>query len=217
MKSCSKLFVLLCLFLLGCAQPKRTVQDMLVAIEVNDLEGLRAVIDTGVSPNDSTEKGTTPLYSAAYHGRPEMVSLLLQNGAKVDVVNPVSGQTELHVAAMRGHGKVCQLLLDGGAKVNYAKDVSVLQIAVLGQHEDVVKVLLEASPDYDYTNEKVASLKGLTALHLAASKKSLAIVEMLVEKGADLHKKHGKGERPIDIARRYGNDEIASYLAQKMK
>ena len=213
----TKLLLLLVFVSLGCAQPKRTVEDLLMAIQVNDLEGLRAVLDAGTSPNEKTKKGGTALYSAAYYGRPEMVSLLLEKGAKLDLVNPLSGQTELHVAAMRGHSKVCQLLIAAGAKVDYAKDLSVLQVATLSQHEDVVKILLAAGANTEHTNDKIPKLKGLTALHMAASKKSLAIVKLLVEKGAKLNARHGKGENALDIARRYKNVEIASYLAAKMK
>ena len=213
----TKLLLLLLSVSLGCAQPKRTAEDMLIAIKVNDLEGLRAVLDSGTSPNEKTKKGGTALYSAAYYGRPEMVSLLLEKGAKLDLVNPVSGQTELHVAAMGGHSKVCQLLIAAGAKVNYTNDLSVLQIATLSQHEDVVKILLQAGADTEYTNDEIPNLKGLTALHMAASKKSLAIVKLLVEKGAKLAARHGKGENALEIARRYKNVDIANYLAKKMK
>ena len=213
----TKLLLLLLFVSLGCAQPKRTVEDMLIAIQVNDMEGLRAVLDSGTSPNEKTKKGTTALYSAAYYGRAEMVSLLLAKGAKLDLVNPVSRQTELHVAAMRGHSKVCQVLIAAGAKVNYAKDLSILQVATLSQHEDVVKILLDAGADTEHTNGKIKNLKGLTALHMAASKKSLAIVRLLVEKGAKLHAKHYKGENALEIARRYKNVDIANYLAEKMK
>ncbi len=57
---------------------------------------------------------------------------------------------------------------------------------------------------------------GRTPLHEAASRGDMALVELLVENGADLFALD-EGVPPFTLARYSNNDEICNYLAEKMK
>lgn len=61
--------------------------------------------------------GSTPLSTAALHGRLKMARYLLQRGARVDRKNR-DGNTPLHVAAFLCRDDVVKLLLDKGASPN---------------------------------------------------------------------------------------------------
>jgi hypothetical protein len=59
-------------------------------------------------------RGMTPLHYAAYNGHVEIVRLLLQNGADVNVRNKY-GTTPLYWAASYGHVDILHLLVQNGA------------------------------------------------------------------------------------------------------
>lgn len=69
-------------------------------------------------PDDA---GRTPLHLAATHCHTDVVLLLLNKGAKIDV-KAKGGATPLHLAAQEGCADVVNLLLAKGAKANAHDD-----------------------------------------------------------------------------------------------
>jgi ankyrin repeat protein len=67
--------------------------------------------------NRPEDAGQTPLHLAAIHCRTNVVSLLLDKGAKLEV-RAKDGSTPLHLAAQAGCVNAVTLLLVKGAKVN---------------------------------------------------------------------------------------------------
>jgi ankyrin len=65
-------------------------------------------------PDDS---GLTPLHLAASYCHVDVVTLLLNKGAKINITSK-DGATPLHLAAQEGCADVVNLLLERGAKVN---------------------------------------------------------------------------------------------------
>jgi len=84
----------------------------------------------------------TALHKAAEKGNIEIVKLLLENGAKIDVED-TEGWRPLHMAAWNGEQKVVKLLLEKKADVNaqnkYGKIP--LSMAYQNQHASVVKLI----------------------------------------------------------------------------
>jgi len=65
-----------------------------------------------------TDDGVTPLHTAAHEGHTEVVKLLLEKNADVNVGCAYdSGLTPLHLAAFNGYTEVVKLLLDNNADV----------------------------------------------------------------------------------------------------
>ena len=68
-----------------------------------------------------TDKGgMTPLHLASSLGHTEIVELLLENRADIDMVTVATGETALHLATSGGHIATVKLLLERGAAVNKA-------------------------------------------------------------------------------------------------
>jgi ankyrin repeat protein len=124
------------------------------------------------------------------------------------------GWTPLHLAAFFGHDSLAELLLDKGAlidnpsrsKASYGN--SSLQAAVAMGRMETVKLLLERGANVNFVQEP----SGLTALHIAASRKDLAVVRLLIQKGAKKDAVSADGKKPVDIARERQNEEVAEYL-----
>lgn len=157
-----------------------------------------------VSSKDSL--GNTPLHLAAHYDQPEIVALLLANGAdvnaqaetgwstKADGGEMYYGKTPLTAALLSYHHKrVVELLVTRGADVNLDSGGSApLTIAIALNLPDDVKLLLAngANPDspiYD----------GGTAVHMAVRRGRLEILKLLLDYGANPNAKDAYGHTPM--------------------
>ena len=75
---------------------------------------------------------------------------------------------------------------------------------------EVVKLFVEAGMSVDARNNY--GVKGVTALHRAASWGHLSVVEYLVGQGASLTAKSNVGKTAKDIASYWGHADIVDYL-----
>ena len=110
---------------------------------------------------------------------------------RVDTMDALKGETPLTMACLNGNKPICELLVD---KLNASlvmvnsKSWTPLLCAVKSGCWEIVEFLLATSVsnggDKKIVNQ--ADKHGRTALILAASEGHLAIIDILVEKGADL-------------------------------
>jgi ankyrin repeat protein len=92
--------------------------------------------------NPPDDAGRTPLHLAATHCHTDVVLLLLNKGAKINV-KAEGGATPLHLAAQEGCTDVVNLLLAKGAKVNARDDQERTPLDRAVQwHRDAVAELL---------------------------------------------------------------------------
>lgn len=81
----------------------------------------RYLIENGINVNQKTDKGQqTPLFHASDEGDQEIVEMLLENGADVNLQDDW-GVTPLHYASRKGHLGNVKLLVKAGADVNAKK------------------------------------------------------------------------------------------------
>eukprot|EP01071_Lankesteria_metandrocarpae_P003707 Lankesteria_metandrocarpae@DN3125_c0_g1_i1.p1 len=98
--------------------------------------------------NTVNEDGMTPLLRAAQRSSPDVIKLLIENGADVRLASKKTGETPLHIAAFHRNKGVVEVLLETEAK----KDVNVqdqhgytpLLVAVNRGASDVTSMLLKA-------------------------------------------------------------------------
>jgi len=74
-------------------------------------------LSRGNDPNMPDGDGWTPLHWACYRQQPEMVKLLLEKGASVEL-RSFSGDTPLHACATEGSLPCLRLVLDAAEKAD---------------------------------------------------------------------------------------------------
>src|SRR5688572_18888213 len=67
-----------------------------------NLEAVRMLLDLGLDPNSANQEGRTPLMGAALKGRPEVIQLLVDRGAKLDARDRGSRDTHIPGATIAG-------------------------------------------------------------------------------------------------------------------
>jgi ankyrin repeat protein len=67
-----------------------------------NLEAVRMLLDLGLDPNSANQEGRTPLMGAALKGRPEVIQLLVDRGARLDARDRGSRDTHIPGATIAG-------------------------------------------------------------------------------------------------------------------
>ena len=110
-----------------------------------------------------------PISIAAIAGRKDLVLMLVEAGADVDLPDSHYSGSALLFAAYHGHADVVATLLEHGADINYTacaegqKGVCALHEAAVCKQTNVVQLLLEKGADLTIVNEH-----DMTPLHEAA-------------------------------------------------
>ncbi|PGH07901.1 hypothetical protein AJ80_07941 [Polytolypa hystricis UAMH7299] len=163
-----------------------------------DVELARVLIAGGADINyspDTPAHWSHPLHCAVDSSKEEIVKLLLDAGADVNVKN-ANGDTPLHSAAGSSKEEIVRLLLDAGADIDdMTKSGSTpLHSAVSACREDIVKLLLDAGANVDDMTKA-----GYTPLDYAVLEHREDIVELLLDAGADVNMKGVKGSTPLHL------------------
>ena len=122
----------------------------------------------------------TPLYYAASLNLPQVVELLIQNGANINGSSFEHGNTSLCIAAMCSHLHVMRVLLNHGAEVNPDTYDSPLILAACNSDVEGLAMLLDAGAYID-----AVDADGRTALWWAQYSGRGDNARFLVERGAD--------------------------------
>src|SRR4051794_15923255 len=126
------------------------------------------------------EDGWTALHLASYYGHPEIVGVLLANGADVGMRSTNSMQnTPLHAAVAGGRFDVVKVLLENGIDVNATQHGgwTALQGAANSGDARLAELLLSSGAD-----PSAISDNGSTALSLATAGNHADVVEVLNRK-----------------------------------
>jgi len=158
-------------------------------------ELVQYLVDKGANVNAQTPGHETALHQAAWKGAYEIVNVLVENGAKLNIAHKTSGGlSPLHCAAENGHISIVKYLLEKGAKLSFdeQKTASPLLVAAYKGHSEVFLFLAQKAPaEYDWEAIFIHSLIG----------GNLEIVKYIVEKGVDINKWSAKWHAyPIEEA-----------------
>ena len=149
----------------------------------DDVTALKAVLEAGGDLDGLDLDGS--LHNAAFFGHWKVCDFLLTQGARVDAALEESGETPLHSALCKagrpGFVRTVRLLLEHGADPNAA--------TIPGQE----------------TSSFMRDIRtcGETPLHRAAAYADLAIIDLLLEHGAERERRDAHGDSPLTWASRH--------------
>lgn len=167
------------------------------AIDQGDSAAVAAMLDKNPALlGDRLPSGRTPLHTAAYGGKLNIVQLLISRGADLNATTP-AGSVALHGAAINNHGDVVKLLVDKGANVNVTNQAGYTPLtnAALSGNVQSVRSLLNAG-----ANVEPSTPQAMAPLVCAINRIDPEIVDLLLNAGADPNVNSGEGESPIVTA-----------------
>lgn len=184
-----------------------------VAIEQDDLDKVRALLDSGLSadtPIEYGESSETPLMKAAHEGTVEIAKLLLDRGAKVDAQDG-ERMTALERAVSDGHHEVVALLLEAKANPNSVNKYmqSALSNAAAAGDLELTEMLLKAKAKPE--------LPGLvlTPMMFAVFAGNGDLVRLLVRYGAEVNYATKEyGQSALTSAITAGKPEMVALLIE---
>ncbi len=176
---------------------------------VLSLEPMEA-INPGVQNKEKKPQMT--LHFAAQEGKEEIVKSLLKDGALVNAAGQ-QGQTPLHIAAYNGQDSIVKILLENGADANIKNEngLTPIFLAISQGKVKAAKLLLEAK---NATTNPTDS-NGLTPLHKSATVGNKEMVQLLLDKGAELHAKDPNGNTALHLAAYFGKEDAVKILLER--
>uniref|UniRef100_A0A8D0GVB4 RING-type E3 ubiquitin transferase n=1 Tax=Sphenodon punctatus TaxID=8508 RepID=A0A8D0GVB4_SPHPU len=126
---------------------------------------------------DIKNQGRTALQVASHLGRVEVMKILLQAHANIDLRDE-EGDSALHYAAFGNQAEVASVLVSKGANTDLLNNAkcTALYVAVNKGFTEVVRVLCEHNCDVNFPDSY-----GDTPLHYAITADSKSIIEILTE------------------------------------
>lgn len=220
--------------LTGCGFSKNKAADLCEAIkEGNNEEAIRIAETLGDLNTTSTPaprvvgflegEVSTPLVKACETGNGEMISWLLEHGAKTDYApDPVLYPLESFCNTGSGAGKeILQKLLDYKADPNkYKLRPPIFMLANTLQHRadstyeegvEMVLLLIDSGAEWTDLND------GYTIIHYAAMQRDGRLLAELLKKERGmqlLDAENDKGQTPLDIAEQTHSTECAQILLE---
>jgi ankyrin repeat protein len=168
---------------------------------------VRALLRKGASPNSRNWDGDTltALMVAAQNGNEEIVKLLLEQGAKINVkaahisgveAHVLSGITALSLAAFSGNLSIVKMLVEHGADIHAlnSRGASVLAYATTNE---VVQYFLDRGLDINAHDKD-----GYTLLIKSAEGFNRPSIAFLLEHGADPNAQTTDGTTALKLASR---------------
>ena len=180
-------------------------------------QGMKTVerfLENGDSRSVTGRRGRdygTILQAASFGGHKEVVQMLLEKGAEVNVQGGFYGNA-LQAASAGGHETIVQILLKEGADVNVqgGDDGNALQAASAGGHEKIVQMLLKEGAEVNAQGGFYGN-----ALQAASAGGHETVVQMLLEKGAEVNVQGGFYGNALQAASYKGHETVVQMLLEK--
>ena len=148
----------------------------------------------------------TLIFIAAYRGHFDIINLLIQRGANIEIASRC-GWKHLHLATMIGNFEIANFFINKGAQ----PDVISLHHAAAGNHTEIVRLFLDTgvrdeclpceSENESWCSTNINRLHLCmceTALHAAVSRNNLEMAKLILQYGtASVNCRHGSGRTAL--------------------
>lgn len=191
---------------------KKGFTPLILAATAGHEKVVEVLLNHGANIEAQSERTKdTALSLACSGGRYEVVELLLNRGSNKEHRN-VSDYTPLSLAASGGYVNIIRLLLAHAAEINSRTGsklgISPLMLAAMNGHVAAVKTLLEMGSDI---NAQIETNRN-TALTLACFQGRHEVVQLLLEKKANVEHRAKTGLTPLMEAASGGYVEVGRVL-----
>lgn len=203
-------FLILIAILASSSALAGVYDDMLNAVNMQDLGKVSDLLQRGMDVNTTDSKGNSLLMLAAQNGDFPILELFLRNKANVLIKNKY-GDSALMLAALRGHLETAVALVAAGAEIDPVGWTPLIYAAFEG-HAEIVRFLLTLDIDLD-----AQAANGMTALMAASRNGNLEIVEILLDHGADVNSVNHENMTALGFAQAGKHADIVGLLREAVR
>ncbi|MFC2118799.1 ankyrin repeat domain-containing protein [Bacteroidota bacterium] len=201
------LFVLLLAIISGRSQ------NIFEAIEQNDYNLVeKKILEDKSLINSRAGNSYTPLHYAANKNRPEILELLIKNGADIHAKTS-RGRTPLFLVAMNnGNVSITKQLILAGANVNTQENSGGTPItySVFRNFKEMTDILIDNGAIIRVDTELWHEV-----FHRACSFNLKRLAEIMINKGLDIYKRNEDGKIALHSAVEGGSVELVELLINK--
>jgi len=209
----------------------------LAACAAGDREEVKVLLGRGADIDTANVDGLTALHQACIDDNLDMVEFLVANGADVNRGDN-EGWTPLHATASCGFLSIAKFLLEHGANVAAVnndgelaidisesdemedllqKEIDVRQINCEDARNREEQCMLDDARDwYNSGNfgDRAHAKTGATALHVAAAKGYIKVINLLIQAGGEINQQDFDGWTPLHAAAHWAQREACEMLAE---
>eukprot|EP00071_Canis_lupus_P034943 XP_022268500.1 ankyrin repeat and death domain-containing protein 1A isoform X14 [Canis lupus familiaris] len=166
-------------------------------------QAVQLLLQHEVAVDDEDAFGMNALLLSAWFGHLRILQILVNSGAKIHCENK-DGLTLLHCAAQKGHVPVLAFIMEDleDVPLDRADKLGRTAFHRAAEHGqlDALDFLVGSGCDHSVKDKPFYPQEGNTALHLAASRGHLAVLQRLVDIRLDLEEQNTKGLTALHAA-----------------
>ena len=171
-------------------------QKIKKAIEEHKLKKVKKLVEADPAIiHIQNSNGVTPLFIAFHEQQVDIAKYLIDSGADINHKSTKDGWTVLHIACFLKNAEIVNILLDNNVDINVTSNTGATPLYLVCEHGshnemsiDIIYDLILAAEELgvlaQYINKKEEH--GYFPLYVACKNGDNDIVELLLEKGANL-------------------------------